>query len=93
MRLTPDEVTRVVNRIFAEWKGSAFLAVKGTDDAVKGRLSEIFLAELKLEDDLNRDTEAMLAKYDGEFKSGKLDRHKMYQRVRAQLAKQRKIVL
>ena len=93
MRISPEEVTRIVHRLIQEWKTSGAARFKTTDEKIQFHLSEIFLKELRVEDDLNADVEKMLAKYEKEFQSGKLDRRKMSQMVKHQLAKERKIVL
>lgn len=93
MRLTPEEVTRIVNRIISEWRNSKLAAVHGTDEAIRVELTETFLKELRVEDDLNKEVEQMLSKYDKEFQSGKLDRRKMFTMFKNQLAKERKVIL
>jgi hypothetical protein len=93
MKLSPEEVSRVVNKLIAEWKEKKFVSFSVPDEKIRLTLNDIFLKELKVEDDLNRDAEKLLEKYEKEFAKGALDRRKMFSMVKAQLAKERKVVL
>jgi hypothetical protein len=93
MKLTPDEVGLIVKKLLEEWKGESLTSFKITDTELRDRLSEIFLRDLRVEDDLNKEVEAMLAKYEREFEKGTLDRRKMFTMVKAQLVKDRRLVL
>ena len=93
MRLTAEEVSRIVEKLIQEWKSSKFMTVRAPDEKLKRLLNEVILKELRVEDDLNRDVEQMLAKHEKDFQSGKLDRRKMFAMIKNQLAKERKIIL
>ena len=82
-----------MNHILIDWKSSNALHIKGQDEQIKLLLNEIFLKELKVEEELNVEVEKMLSKYEKEFQSGKLDRRKMFQMIKNQLAKEKKVVL
>ena len=93
MKFRPEEVERIVGKLLDEWKAAKLVSWTLPEAKVKVRLIEVFLAELRVEDDLHREVEQMLAKYEKDFQSGKLDRRKMFQMVKKQLAKDRGIVL
>ncbi|MFH1262144.1 MAG: DUF507 family protein [Pseudomonadota bacterium] len=93
MKLNPDEVALIVKKILEEWKRQDLTKFKITDLELTNRLNEIFLADLRVEDDLNREVETMLGKYENQFQSGALDRRKMFLMVKAQLVKERRLVL
>jgi hypothetical protein len=93
MKLTQEEIHRIVKRLAKEWKGQQLIYPKTTDHLLVEKLNEIFIKELRIEDDLNKEVEQLLEKYEKQFQSGALDRRKMYNMVKAQLVKERKIVL
>lgn len=93
MRLTQEEITKILNKLIAEWKTHDLIKTTVDDARLRTLLNDTFVKELKKEDDLNQAVEDMLAKYEKQFERGELDRHKMHQMVKTQLAKERKIVL
>ncbi len=93
MRLTPEEVDRVVRTVLREWVGQKLASPKAPDEKIRQKLNEIFLKELRVEDDLNAEVETMLDKYEKDFASGKLDRRKMFLLIKNQLVKERRIIL
>lgn len=93
VKLTPEEIQRILVKLIAEWKQRDLLKVTVDETRLREALAATITRELKLEDDLNAEVEKMLAKFDRQFASGQLDRRKMHGMVKAQLAKERKIVL
>ena len=93
MRLHADEISRIVGKLLAEWKDKKLAELKAPEERVRVRLTEIFEKELRVEDDLNKEVEEILSKYEKEFQSGALDRRKMSQLVKNQLARERRIIL
>ena len=93
MRLTKDEVTRVVAKILQEWKIHQAVVFPNDETRAKNLLVQAIVSELEVEDQLNADVEKFLAKYEPQFQSGELDRKKMFAMVKAQLAKEKKLVL
>ncbi|MFH1017530.1 MAG: DUF507 family protein [Pseudomonadota bacterium] len=93
MKLSPDEVDRIVRRVLREWLNQKVAAAKVPEEKIHQKLNEIFLKELRVEDGLNAEVETMLTKYEKEFASGKLDRRKMFLLIKNQLVKERRIIL
>ncbi len=93
VKLTGEEVGLVVKKLLEEWKRESLVTSRVSDAELRDRLVEIFLRDLKVEDDLNVEIETMLSKYEKQFESGALDRRKMFNMVKAQLVKERRLVL
>jgi hypothetical protein len=93
MKLTGNEIARIVGKLLEEWKGENLVTLHVPEGELRDRLVAIFTKDLSAEDDLNREIETLLAKYESEFEKGTLDRRKMFQLVKAQLVKERKLVL
>jgi len=93
MRLTEPEIQRIIEKLVAEWKSSQIVRFEIPELKLKERLAKIFIQELKVDDDLNKEVDKILQQYEKQFESGALDRRKMFQMVKNQLAKERRIVL
>jgi hypothetical protein len=93
MKLSPEEADRVVRSVLRDWLEHKLVTPKAPEDKIRHKLHEIFLKELRVEDDLDKDVEAMLGKYEKEFASGKLDRRKMFLLIKNQLIKERRIIV
>jgi uncharacterized protein len=93
MKLTGEEVGLIVKKLLEEWRRENLITTQVTEAELRDRLVEIVLKDLRAEDDLNVEIEAMLAKYEKEFEKGALDRRKMFNLIKAQLVKERKLVL
>ena len=93
MRLSENEIRRIVQKLISEWSRTGIYKAKDAVKKTEDSLCAIFAKELKREDDLNADVEKLLTQYEDQFESGKLDRRKMFSMVKAQLAKERKITL
>ena len=93
MKLTPEEVTLIVDKLLHTWKEEHLVTAKVPDTDLRVRLTDIFLHDLRVEDDLNKEIEGLLLKYEREFEKGTLDRRKMFNLIKAQLVKERRLVL
>lgn len=93
VKITQEEVTRILNKLIDQWKTNDL--VKGIADEfkLKTALNDTFMKSMKAEDDLNKEVEQMLSKYEKQFERGELDRRKMFQMIKNQLAKDKKIIL
>lgn len=93
MKLTQDEVLLIVKKLLEEWKHESLISTETSDRDLLDHLSEIFVKELRVEDNLNQEVDQLLEKYDQQFESGALDRRKMFLMVKAQLVKEKGLVL
>jgi len=92
MRITEDEIQRICHRVLAVWKEKKLAEFQQPDNAVLTFLHGTMLKNLQAEDELNKDVEVMLIKYEAQISAG-MDRRKLFQMIKTQLAKERKIVL
>ncbi|MCB0309194.1 MAG: DUF507 family protein [Bdellovibrionales bacterium] len=86
-------MTRILNKLINEWKSQNLLKSSVDDSKLLTRLHDTFAKELRLEDDLNKEVDQLLSKYEKQFERGELDRRKMHQMVKVQLAKEKKVIL
>ena len=92
MRLTEDEVTRITQKIVAAWKEKKLADFQQPDGQVISFLHAAFVKNLQSEDELNKEVEILLKKYDAQITAG-MDRRKMFQMIKNQLVKERKLVI
>ncbi len=93
MRLKPEEITSIVRRLLQTWVESPHVELLQDASKVKIILESILTKEIQAEENLDEEVEKLLGKYEKEFAKGTLDRRKMFQMAKAQLAKEKGIVL
>lgn len=66
--------------------------LKKSEPEVLKKMEEIFLADLKVEDDINREAEKILEAYAAKM-GDKIDRQKMFLMIKKQLIKDKNVVV
>ena len=93
MKLRPEEISHIIDRILMEWSSEKLATYPKGETSAKTQMTDDFVKELQVEDALNKEVDQLLQKYDAQFESGDLDRRKMFQMVKNQLMKEKKIIL
>lgn len=95
MRLKDEQIDRLADKVLADLTGSGLIVLKTDRSRILGSVKEVIKANLKAEDDLERDAEELLEKTlrAAGSSAGDIDRHKMLKMIKSKLAKERKIVL
>lgn len=94
MRLREEQIDKLAERITADLEGSTF-AVFNVDKArIRDSVKDMIKADLKAEDDLEREAEQLLERTLRASGGGEdIDRHKMLKLIKSKLARERKMVL
>ena len=92
MRLSETQVRNVCQKILQVLKTEHLIQIKSGEPDVLAKMEEIFIKDLKVEDDINREAEKLLQQYAAKMGSG-LDKEKMFQMIKKQLIKDRKVVI
>lgn len=92
MRLKESHVKQICQSILAALRTSGQITIRKSESEVMAKMESIFIAELKIEDDINREAYDLLEKYAREM-GDKIDREKMFQMIKKQLVKDRKVIL
>ena len=66
---------------------------KTEEAVVMKRIPEIFLSDLKAEDEFDREVEKLLKTHSRELEGGEVNYKKMFNMVKSKLAKERDIIL
>jgi hypothetical protein len=94
MRLRDDQIARLAEKVLADLERQSLVTEKQPRPALLAAIKAAVAADLKVEDDLERDAETLLEQTLRSMGGGdSIDRHKMLNMIKAKLAKDRKIVL
>jgi hypothetical protein len=92
MRLKPFQVKMVSAKILQTLKSQQLIILKKSEPEVLNKMEEIFISDLKVEDDVNREAEKILEAYTAKM-GDKIDRQKMFQMIKKQLVKDKNLVI
>lgn len=93
MRLSKEQIEKISRIILDNLKAKGLIVFKAPEDAVFHRMVEIFLNDLKAEDNLDREVEEILKGHAREIEAGRMDYRKMFSLTKGKLAKERGIVI
>ncbi|HBA88938.1 MAG TPA: DUF507 domain-containing protein [Geobacter sp.] len=94
MRLKDDQIGRLAEKVLADLEQAQLVVQKQGRGAVLAAMKSAISADLKSEETLEQDAEALLEKtLKAMGGSQEIDRHKMLRMIKEKLAKERKIVL
>ena len=92
MRLKEEHVKQICQRILLTLRTKQLLHLVAKDTDILHRMEQIFLKELRVEDEINRAAEELLEQYTKQA-GNKIDREKMFQMIKKQLVKERNVIL
>jgi hypothetical protein len=92
MRLKENQVRQICETILLSLRKKQLVQLKRPEADILAKMVEVFLADLKAEDAVNREAEKLLDQY-AEKAGGAIDRQKMFQMIKKQLVKDKKMVL
>jgi hypothetical protein len=92
MKLTSNQMQVIVERIFKHWKLKNIVTFKEDEKKVLQRGVELLKGDLQREIDLEKEVHKKIEELE-RSNPGEFQRHKMFQLMKAKLAKERKVVL
>jgi len=92
MRLKEFQVKQLCQKVLLTLRSKQLIILKKSEAAVLAKMEEIFIKDLKVEDDLNKEAERILEQYAKQM-GDKIDRHKMFLLIKKQLIKDRNLVI
>jgi hypothetical protein len=94
MHLKDEQIARLAEKVLGDLERAGLVSAKQGRSALLAAMKSAVAADLKVEDDLERDAEALLEQTLRGIGGGDgIDRHKMLRMIKDKLAKDRKIVL
>ncbi len=92
MKLSPVQITKLVEKVFETWKAHQMITFKETEARALDRavlsVKEDYQAEAELDNDVNKMLDQLERSNPGEFQ-----RYKMFPMLKQKLAKERKVIL
>ena len=92
MRLKEFQVQQICQKLLLTLRAKDRIHLKKPEPDVLKKMVDIFLADLRVEDQINREAERLLEEY-ARTAGTSIDRQKMFQLIKKQLIKDRNIVL
>lgn len=92
MRLTEHEITKIVQKLFRTWKFDKLMEPRVSDGELLMCMEDIIKTNLREEEALNKEVQAMVDKLIDQTDE-EIDQRKMFQLIKNQLVKERKMVI
>ena len=93
MHLKDEQIGRLAEKVLGDLERSQLVQPKQGRGALLAAIKAAIAADLKVEEALERDAEALLEQTLKAMGGAEIDRHKMLRMIKEKLAKERKIVL
>jgi hypothetical protein len=93
MRLKKEQIQKIAARVFSELKAKNLLVLKADPEAVQARIEQIMIANFQAEDKLDDEAKRLFDQFRSQVPAGTLNEQEALQKIRKQLAKDRKFVL
>ena len=93
MRLKDEQIGRLAEKVLGDLERARLVEQKQARGTVLAGIKSAIAADLKEEENLERDAEALMEQTLKAMGGEGIDRHKMLRMIKEKLAKERKIVL
>jgi hypothetical protein len=93
MKLTTEQVDKITSLMLATLKEKELIVFKADEETVLNRMREVFLSDLRAEDELDREVEGILSTHTGEIDSQRIDYRRMFNMIKGKLARERGLIL
>ena len=92
MRLREPQVKQLCQKLLLSLRSNQLITLKCGEHEVLKRMIEIFTADLRVEDDINREAEKLMQQYAAKM-GASFDKEKMFQLIKKQLIKDRGVIV
>lgn len=93
MHLRDEQIGRLADKVLGDLEAARLVTPKQGKGALLAAIKSAITADMKVEEALERDAEALLEQTLRAVGGDGIDRHKMLRMIKDKLAKERKIVL
>jgi hypothetical protein len=93
MRLNSDEIKGLSEFLAKLIVDKNLLLKQVKTEDLRLDISNIITEDMKREDKLNEEVKDIMERYDSELKNGKLDYNKLFNMIKQQLIKERKLII
>ncbi len=92
MRLKELQVKQLCQKVLLTLRSKQLIVLKRPEGEILAKMEQLFIADLKIEDEINREAEKLLDQYAKQM-GDKIDRQKMFQMIKKQLIKDKNVVV
>ncbi len=92
MRLKEFQVKQICLKTLHTLRSKQLIVLKRSEQEILSKMEEIFIKDLRVEDEINREAEKLLDQYEQKMGTN-IDRHKMFLMIKKQLVKQKGVVI
>jgi hypothetical protein len=92
MRMKEAQVKQLCQRVLVSLRAKQLIILKKPEREVLLKMEEIFMKDLRVEDEINREAEKLLDQYAAKM-GDKIDKQKMFQMIKKQLIKDKGVVI
>lgn len=91
MRLRRNQIATLSSRILETLKDPSIARLKTDAASILQKIETIIMEDLQGEDRLDEEVNTIMQKYQAQINSGSVNRHEMFQMIKKQLMKERKL--
>lgn len=92
MRLKEFQVKQICQKLLHTLRAKQLIVLKRGEQEILSKMEEIFIKDLKVEDEINKEAQKLLDQYEQKMGTN-IDRHKMFLMIKKQLVKDKGAVI
>jgi hypothetical protein len=93
MRLKKDQIQKLSEVILAELKKKKLIVAKAGSETLIEKIRQVITADLEAEVQLDEEVRKLMEKYRAQISAGHMNEQQVFQMIKKQLVKERKLVI
>lgn len=93
MRLKKEQIQKISERVLDQLEKSKQIVAKADRSTLLQKIEQVITANFQAEDRLEEEAKALLDKFRRQVPAGSINEHEMFQKIKKQLAKDKKFVI
>jgi len=93
MRLKKEQIQKIAERVLDQLEKSKQIVAKADRPTLLQKIEQVITANFQAEDRLDEESKALLDKFRRQVPAGSINEHEMFQKIKKQLAKDKKFVI
>lgn len=93
MRLKKEQIQKIAERVLDQLEKSKQIVAKADRPTLLQKIEQVITANFQAEDRLEEEAKALLDKFRRQVPAGSINEHEMFQKIKKQLAKDKKFVI
>ena len=93
MRLRKEQIQKIAERVLDQLEKSKQIVAKADRPTLLHKIEQVMTANFQTEDRLDEEAKALLDKFRRQVPAGSINEHEMFQKIKKQLAKDKKFVI